>query len=64
MTVERRVLTVPEVAKQLGISRPTAYELANRADFPTIRLGGKSGRIVVPIEAFEQWIRRATKQQP
>ena len=46
-------MTVPEVAQALGISKPTAYNLANRADFPAIRLGK---RIIVPRAPFEKWV--------
>ena len=49
----RMCMTVPEVAEAMGISRPTAYTLANREDFPAIRLGK---RIVIPREAFETWL--------
>lgn len=50
---KKMCLTVPEVAVALGVSKPTAYNLANRADFPAIRLGK---RIIVPREAFEKWV--------
>ena len=52
-------MTVPEVAEAMGISRPTAYTLANRADFPAIRLGK---RIVIPRDAFESWLRETATQ--
>lgn len=42
--------SVPEMAMALGVSKPKAYELVNRSDFPKIRLGKK---IVVPIQEFE-----------
>jgi excisionase family DNA binding protein len=55
----RMCMTVPEVAEAMGISRPTAYTLANREDFPAIRLGK---RIVVPREAFETWLHETVAQ--
>ena len=32
-------ISVHELAEQMGISLPKAYELANRPDFPSIRVG-------------------------
>ena len=37
----------------VGISKASMYTIANRQDFPKIRLGTK---IVIPIKEFEQWI--------
>ena len=37
----------------LGISNSSAYELMHDADFPSVRI---SSRIVVPKEAFIEWI--------
>ncbi len=47
-------LTVPEVAKVLGISRNSAYVLAKQGTIPTLRLGR---RIVVPRPALERMLR-------
>jgi excisionase family DNA binding protein len=44
------VVTVPEAAQLLGISRTHAYELVARGDLAAIRLGR---RIVVPKHAIE-----------
>ena len=40
------------VAKVLGVSISTAYELLNDPGFPTLRVGS---RMVVPKEKFIQW---------
>lgn len=48
------VLSVPEVATYLGVSRPLAYELVHRADFPAVKIGER--RIVVPVSALESWL--------
>ena len=37
----RAVLSLPEAAALLGISRPHIYVLANRGEVPTLRLGGR-----------------------
>lgn len=52
-TNDKLCLSVPEIAVLLGVSRPTAYELANRADFPAIHIGK---RILVPRAALERWL--------
>lgn len=48
-------ISVPEAAKLLGISRPKAYELAQRADFPKVRL---DRRILVPMAGLEHWLEK------
>ena len=45
-------LTEELVAKVLGVSISTAYELLNDPGFPTLRVGS---RMVVPKEKFIQW---------
>ena len=56
MNISRRdtlTMTIPEVAKVLGISRGLAYELAKRDALPVkvLRLGNR--RMVVPRRALE-----------
>ena len=41
------------VAKTLGVSPSTAYELMHEKGFPSLRIGS---RIVVPKEKFQQWV--------
>lgn len=47
-------VTVNEMAKLLGISRPTAYELAKREGFPAIRVSER--RIIIPVDALNRWL--------
>ena len=47
------MLSVPEVAAVLGISRAGAYELAHSEGFPSLTIGS---RIVVPKDKFIAWI--------
>ena len=47
------MLSVPEVAAVLGISRAGAYELVRSDGFPTLKIGS---RIVIPKEKFIEWI--------
>ena len=58
--VERVALTVEETAKALSISRNTAYALVRRADFPSVRVGG---RWIVPVAALEQWLAKEAAQK-
>ena len=46
------------VAKVLGVSISSSYELMHEASFPTLRVGN---RIVVPKEKFVEWVMRSTK---
>ena len=50
-------LNAEMVAKVLGISISSAYELMHEASFPTLRVGS---RIVVPKEKFRQWVEAQT----
>ena len=43
------------VAKTLGISISSCYELIHEKDFPSLTIGN---RIVIPKENFILWIRR------
>lgn len=47
------MLSVPEVAAVLGISRAGAYELIHSVSFPKIKIGK---RIVVPRDKLIEWI--------
>lgn len=48
-------LTVPQMAEVLGISRNTAYSLANQAGFPSFRVGS---RLLVNREMLQEWMRQ------
>ena len=50
-------LNAEMVAKVLGISISSAYELMHEASFPTLRVGS---RIVVPKEKLRQWVEAQT----
>ena len=54
------MLSVPEMAAALGISRAGAYELARSEGFPALRIGT---RIVIPKDEFREWIRRNMGKQ-
>ena len=45
------------VAKVLGVSPSSGYELMHEKDFPTLKIGN---RIVVPKEQFISWVNQNT----
>ena len=49
------MLSVPDVAKVLGISRAGAYDLAHSKEFPSMKIGS---RIIVPKDKFLLWIEK------
>lgn len=52
-------ITVEELARQLNISRTTAYSLARRKDFyPAFRIGH---RTIVSMPALTRWIDEQTE---
>ena len=51
-------LSAEIVAKVLGISISSTYELKHEASFPTLRVGS---RMVVPKEKFIEWVEQHTK---
>lgn len=53
-------MSVTELSEHLGISKPTAYTLTRREDFPSLHIGR---RVVIPVEAFQQWLSNESKQQ-
>ena len=47
------MLSVPEMAAALGISRAGAYELARSEGFPALRIGN---RIVISKDKLREWV--------
>ena len=54
------MLSVPEMAAALGISRAGAYELARSEGFPALRIGT---RIIIPKDELREWIKRNMGKQ-
>ena len=50
-------LNAATVAKVLGITPSSSYELMHKRDFPALRIGN---RVVVPKEAFIRWVDQHT----
>ena len=51
--MEKTTMSVQELSSQMGISLPKAYELVRTPGFPSIRIGT---RILIPIDAFREWL--------
>ena len=51
-------LNVATVAKVLGISPSSGYELMHETDFPVLKIGN---RMVVPKEKFVEWVSQHTQ---
>lgn len=59
-TAERPLLTVPEAAAKLGVSRQHAYRLIAEGVLPAVRLSER--RVRVPSEALDAWLQVQTKR--
>lgn len=57
MTNDETIMTVPECAKVLRVSKDTAYNYVQRGLIPHIRL---AGRIIIPRARFEAWLAGAS----
>jgi excisionase family DNA binding protein len=55
-TSETRLLTVPEVAARLNVSRATAYKWVYDGRLPAVRLGGRRAPLRVPADELEAWL--------
>lgn len=51
--MEKTTMSVQELSAQLGISLPKAYKLVKSESFPSIRIGT---RILIPVDAFREWL--------
>ena len=54
MSNEKLTLSVEELANELGISKPLAYDLIKRDGFPSVRVSER--RIVIPVDALRSWL--------
>ena len=51
-------LNAATVAKVLGVSPSSGYELLHEPDFPVLKIGN---RLVVPKEKFVEWVSQHTQ---
>ena len=56
--MDKLAVGTTEAARLLGVSRPTLYQLLNRSDFPSFRVGN---RVLVSVGGLQAWIDRQTK---
>lgn len=49
------LMSAEEAAHQLGISRPTVFQLAHREDFPSIKIGK---RLLISRAGLEDWVNK------
>lgn len=52
-TMEKTTMSVQELSSQMDISLPKVYELVKTPEFPSPRIGT---RILIPIDAFREWL--------
>jgi excisionase family DNA binding protein len=55
---EQRLLTVPEAANRLGVSRSKGWQLAQQGEIPVVRIGRS---VRVPADALDAWIKERTQ---
>lgn len=58
--IDRRLLSLTETARALGISRSMAYQLASDGVLPTITVGSLRR---VPVAALDDWIRQRVQDE-
>jgi len=54
MQTDKEILSVPEAAKYLGISKNGAYELCRSKNFPVLRIGKKT--LKISRKELEKWV--------
>lgn len=54
MTIEKRTMSVNDLARSLGISRGSAYQACKDKEVPVIKIGR---RFLIPKEAFEKMLK-------
>jgi excisionase family DNA binding protein len=52
--MERIALRPVEAAEAIGIGRSKVYELIQRGELPSVRIGGS---VRVPVSALNEWIK-------
>ncbi len=57
-TMDKSVLSVKDLSKEMSISLPTAYALAKSTGFPHIQIGR---RLLIPRNEFNKWLSKNCK---
>ncbi|MBS5799093.1 MAG: helix-turn-helix domain-containing protein [Clostridiales bacterium] len=58
--MERRTLSVKELAQVMGIGENKARQLCKSKGFPCIKVGN---RTLIPISRFEEWLNNSVGQE-
>ena len=61
MPVNRELLTVPEVARELRLSLPTVYRRVSSGDLRALRLG-EHGPLRIPRDALQEFVQPAARE--
>lgn len=56
----KRTMTVPTMAKLLGIKEANAYELIHRLHFRSVKTEYSSQRLLVDKATFNEWLKKQT----
>jgi excisionase family DNA binding protein len=62
--VQRRLLSVTEVAERLGVSRRTVQRKIAAGEIPAFQLGGKRSPIRVDAHELERWLYSRPGESP
>jgi excisionase family DNA binding protein len=54
--IQRRLLTVDDVAELLGVSRRTVYRWITEGVLPAFRLGRKGSPVRIDAAELERWL--------
>jgi excisionase family DNA binding protein len=57
--MDKALQTLPEAAAYLSISRSSIYQMLNRGDLPTVRIGRA---VRIPTSALEEWVDRRVRE--
>lgn len=57
--LEPLAVNTTEAARLLDVSRPTLYQLLNRPDFPSFRVGK---RVLVSVAGLQEWVNQQAKE--
>lgn len=56
----KRTMTVPNMAKLLGIKEANAYELIHRLHFRSVKTEYSSQRLLIDKATFNEWLKKQT----
>jgi excisionase family DNA binding protein len=58
--MESVLLSIPEAAKILKVSERLTWQLVKAGKLPSVRIGLRRGRVLIPREALLRWIANKT----